>query len=355
MKLLVLYEELAGYFMACISKFTDLYDVEVFIIHKEINANDAPFEINKHKKIELFNRKKYNEEQLMDIVNKIKPDAIFCGGWNNNSYLKISHQFVNKIPVIVGFDNKWTGSLKQNVASLLSPVLIKNKFNLCWVPGELQKKYALKLGNKENQIATGAYSADYDLFFNQYLKNKHLKTQKFPHCFIYVGRYTQSKGIKDLWQAFIELQKETPNDWELWCLGTGDVEPINNSKIKHFGFIQPKDIDRFIKETGVLVLPSLVEPWGVVVHEYASAGFPLICSSEVGAASTFLEDGVNGYLYKSKDIGALKNVMKKIISLSNAELMDMGEKSLAKAKQITPQKWAETLLSLIKSAGSVRN
>lgn len=345
-KIVFLYTELATYFLACIEKLLLRPEVEVHIVRWEINK-EAPFHFSFSDNIKIYNRNDYSSEQLQKLIATINPSVLYSSGWMDKDYMMICKKCKNKIPVIVGFDNQWKGSLKQRLAILISPFKILNHFSHCWVPGKSQEQYALRLGFKKQNILTGFYSCDFDLFYNQYLANKEQKRNKFPHKFIYVGRYVEHKGIKDLWNAFIELQKETPNDWELWCLGVGDVLPINHPKIKHFGFVQPNDLPKYIKDTGVFVLPSHFEPWGVVVHEFAAAGFPIICTDEVGAKASFVENGLNGYIYKSGDINQLKMVMKKIMNHSDKELFSMGEASVDKGKLITPDKWANTLLSII--------
>jgi len=346
MAFLVLYEELAGYFISCISTFATHNNVEVHIIRKAVNK-EAPFELYLQN-VNTYNRSDYTDEQLIELVEKINPDAILCGGWATKIYLKIAKNYKGKIPVIVGFDNRWDGSLKQQIKSLWASFFIKDKFDKCFVPGIEQKKFALKMGFKEDQIATGAYSCDFDFFYGQYLDNKLEKAEAFPKRFIYVGRYYEFKGIKNLWKAFAEIQNELPNEWELWCLGVGDIEPIIHPKIKHFGFVQPSDLKDFIKKTGVFVLPSFFEPWGVVVHEYAAAGFPIVCSDKVGARTAFVENNYNGYIYEARDINALKEVLIKIINSDDNRLIEMGEKSVEKAKQITPEIWAKQLMLLLR-------
>ena len=230
---------------------------------------------------------------------------------------------------------------------------IKRAFNFCWVPGSRQKIFAKKLGFKEENIFLNAYCADLEFFNKLFLSGIESKKAVYPHRLIFVGRYYDFKGIEDLWNAFIEFQKETPNDWELWCLGTGDVEPIAHPKIKHFGFIQPDKIEKYIAETGVFVLPSRFEPWGVAVHEFAAAGFPLICSKEVGAAEMFLKQGQNGFLFEAGNIPELKGVLKKIMSLSDQQLIGMGQRSVELASQITQETWSETLMAIV-NKGKVR-
>ena len=232
-------------------------------------------------------------------------------------------------------------------AVVVSPFKILNHFSHCWVPGDLQVAYAARLGFSKSNILKGFYCCDVDFFHSQYLANKAQKQTSFPKRFIFVGRYVSYKGIADLWQAFIELQQEQPNQWELWCLGTGDISPVNHPKIKHFGFVQPVDLPKFIAETGIFILPSHFEPWGVVLHEFAAAGFPIICSDEVGARTAFVENNINGSIYPAENITALKDSMRAMINLSEEALNVMSQESVKKALAITPVKWAKQLMSLL--------
>ncbi|MBA3705826.1 MAG: glycosyltransferase [Bacteroidetes bacterium] len=345
-KIIFLYTELATYFLACIEKLLEYPNSEIHIVHWPVNK-EAPFNFSFSDNVKIYNRNDYSAKQLEKLVSAIDPSVIYSSGWIDKGYLQICKQYKNKIPVIVGFDTQWKGSIKQHLLTLISPFKILNRFTHCWVPGELQHQYALHLGFKKSTILTGFYTCDFNFFYNQYLFNKETKQKKFPKRFIYVGRYLEFKGIKDLWQAFIELQNEKPNEWELWCLGAGDIAPILHPKIKHFGFVQPNDLQKYIKETGVFVLPSRFEPWGVVIHEFAAAGFPIVCSDEVGARVTFVEQNVNGYVYKAGNIIELKKQFKKIMDLSSNELFEMGEKSVDKAQQLTPSIWSEKLMQIV--------
>ena len=346
-KIVFLYTELATYFLACIEKLLQYPDVEVHIVRWPVNK-EAPFNFYFSNNVKIYDRNDYSSiGQLQKLISTIAPSVIYTSGWIDKGYLKICKHYKNKIPVVVGLDTQWQGSIKQHILTLLSPFKILNYFTHCWVPGKLQYEYALRLGFKKEQILTGVYSCDFDLFHDQYLANKKSRQDQFPERFIYVGRYIEHKGITDLWQAFIELQNESPNDWELWCLGTGGIKPIEHQKIKHFGFVQPNELPKYIKETGVFVLPSHFEPWGVVVHEFAAAGFPIICSDQVGALTAFVEHNINGYVYEAGNTAELKNQLKKVMQLSDVELFEMGENSTKKAQKITPEIWSETLMKLI--------
>ena len=347
MRVLFLYTELAEYFLSCVNACLKKSNAEVHIVCYPVNK-EAPFSFSFLDNLKMYERNQYSAKFLLDLADKISPDIIYCSGWADKEYLSVCEKYRKKIPIIVGFDGKWNGSLKQRLGAFFKEFTINQYFSHCWIPGNPQMEFAKRLGFNEKNILRGFYSCDYNYFHNSYLSSMEVKKNNFPHRFIFVGRYYEFKGIRDLWQAFSEVSEELPNDWELWCLGTGDILPVEHAKIKHFGFVQPKDMAKYISETGVFILPSHFEPWGVVVHEFASAGFPLICSNEVGAASTFLKENENGFTFQSKNINELKSVIKKIISMPDEKLFQMGERSAEFASQITPEKWADTLLTLIK-------
>ncbi len=349
-KILFLYTELAQYFLSCVNHLTNEHkNIEVHIIRWKINS-EAPFNLKTGKNIFLHKRENFDEKKMLAFSKNLGISILICSGWIDKTYLKIAKYFFKKIPTVLMFDNKWKGNLKQYLASFLSRFFLLKRFSNVWVVGESQKIYAKKLGFSDENIGIGFYSADVDFFYKMFKKNELSKKKKFPKRFIFVGRYIENKGIFDLWKAFIELQKEYPNDWELWCLGEGEFfdKKIENEKIKHFGFVQKKDIHKFIEKTGVFILPSHFEPWGVVVHEFVSAGFPLLCSEEVGASSCFLENKKNGFYFPAKNINEMKKSMKKIINLSEKEIFKMSEKSVFLSKKINHKKWSNQLLKFLK-------
>lgn len=339
MKILFLYTELAAYNFPCFNQLIQQGN-QVLVYCYPVNK-EAPFNFNKVN-INLINRFSVNDSELLINAHNFNPDVIFCSGWKDKGYLKVCSKFRKSKTVIVGFDNQWSGSLKQIMASWMRFYFIKPYFNYAWVPGILQEKFASKLGFDKEHILKGFYSADVALFNNVYNSSKPCNKR-----FIFSGRYYDFKGLTDLWSAFIKLQNESPNDWELWCLGTGDIIPIEHPKIKHFGFVQPEQIPNIMKQTDVFILPSKFEPWGVVVHEFAAAGFPLICSDCVGAATAFLQNDINGYTFKAGDVEHLKKLMSKFIEMSDQDLNKMGAHSHSMAQQISPQTWVKTLYTVI--------
>jgi len=335
-RILFLYTELAEYVVSCIRKAATTEGLEIKVVHWRVNK-EAPFNFDFPSNVEFIQKDSISRLQLLELVKNFNPHTIISSGWIDKDYMKICSLYFHKCTTVLALDNHWTGSLKQRLLSLVSPFFLKKMFKKAWVPGELQAAYARRLGYDE--VAYNFYAPDISYFTS--FANK----TTVPHRFIFIGRYLTHKGIFDLWEAFIDIKKQHENDWELWCLGTGDKfnERIEHPSIKHFGFIQPNELDEYLKNTGVYVLPSHFEPWGVAVHEMAAAGFPLLLSDAVGSHCTFLKND-NGFLFASTYKDSLKEAMLKVIKTSDEELLKMGNRSVVYANQITQDIWVNTLL-----------
>jgi glycosyltransferase involved in cell wall biosynthesis len=346
MRFLVLYEELASYFLTCLNHLAETSDCKILLYMKKVNPV-APFNFdNIHKNITVVEREKIPEHEFLDSIKKFSPDFTYVSGWIHKPYLKTIKQLRLK-NVIMGFDNQYTGSLKQILGAIYFKLNLKRHISAAFVPGASQKVFAKKLGFKEADISLNVYCCDHKLYADYYDQTKIQKQKQFPKRLIFVGRYVREKGIDLLWESFIEIQNETPNEWELWCVGKGSIEPVSHPKIKHLGFIQPKDLLSTIQQTGVYVLPSFFEPWGVALHEFAAAGFPIISTPKVGATEVFVNEGKNGFLVAPNNKTSLKAALKKIVSLTDTELLAMGEESVKLSTKITPEIWKQSLLKLV--------
>lgn len=344
MKVLFLYTELAAYFIKCCESLAR--SAEVHIVRWPVNP-EAPFDFKFPAGVRIYERRSYSRLELIRLCDTIAPDMIVCSGWIDKDYLAVVRKWSGRIPTVLALDTQWTGSARQQAARLLGRIVLRPRFSHAWVPGRAQRTYARRLGFPFHRIRTGFYSCDLDRFngiYNAYLSEKR---KAFPHRFIFSGRYYPFKGIGHLWSAFASLTDAERGDWELWCAGTGSMEPIEHPAIRHFGFVQPEQMETIMAGSGVMVLPSTFEPWGVVAHEFAAAGFPLLLSTEVGAAETFLHPGENGFAFRAGDVPALKRALKKIVSLGDKDLFLMAEQSHALAQENSPDRWAHTALEII--------
>ena len=342
-KILFLYTELAEYFLACLEAL-EKQEIEIHVVRWPVNK-EAPFQFRKLDRIQFYNRDEVTDEGLIELYHSIKPDITLTSGWVDKGYMGVCELAKKEAKSVLLFDNHWKGTMRQRLGTLMSSRVVGKRFNKCWIPGDAQREFANRLGFADKDISRGFYCADVDHFSSIFKPER----EETPKVLLFVGRYLDFKGIFDLWSAFTELYAEGYSDWQLWCAGHGDLwdQRVEHPAITHHGFIQPADLSELINKAGVFVLPSHKEPWGVVIHEMAASGMPVVCSNSVGAAGRFVEDNVTGYLHNPADKGSLKVALKKMMSHSNDELRTMSAKSHELALSLTPEVWAQTLLQLL--------
>ena len=341
-RVVFLYSELAGYFLACAEALGQHpYVASVDIVHWRIHP-EAPFQFSSTDHYTLHPKEKHDRKSLAQLLAQINPTALVCSGWMDSDYNAMAKAHCKRIPVVLTLDNWWTGSLKQRLAVLTAPWFIQRRFNRAWVPGTPQVPFAQKLGFSGNTLATGFYCADPRPFQAIYERRKSIPTAK---KLLYVGRYLEIKGLRELWAAFAELSDEFP-DWELHCVGTGDLweERRLHPKICHHGFKQPHELAPLLEDAACFVMPSKKEPWGVVLHEMAIAGIPLLATKEVGSATRFLDEGKNGHFLTREKF---KVILKKVFIKKPEEFLDLSEHSHSIGLDLHRDHWCESLFELI--------
>lgn len=352
MTLLFLYTELAPYFLACLEALVREHDVQVHLVHWPVNK-EAPFDLRFADRITVHEREALDDAALLALVGRIDPDITFASGWVDKGYLRACRAARAKgRTTVMCSDTAWRGSVRQLAAVITARFWIHRVFSHAWVTGEAQASYARKLGFAHERVRTGFYSADVARFVPLAARYAD-PSAVFPHRFLCVARYIPTKGHQYLCDAFAELcNAGEAGDWELWIAGTGElVEQVRNSasgrhpRIKHLGFVQAEAMSEVMRQCGVFVLPSTYEPWGVVVHEHAAAGFPLVLSSAVGAAERFLEDGRNGHRFIAGDKETLRSMLRLMVTSSDQELTGMARLSAALGARWTPTDWARNAMT----------
>lgn len=337
-----LYTELADYIKICFDRLAG-EDVDVHVFHYPVNP-EAPFQFDlKNSACHYYLRADFSNRDLQSKIESIAPEAIVCSGWIDKGYVAICRALHNKSKTIIALDNQLVPGLKNRLALLRAKLFFKSAFQFAWVPGLPQSQYAQKLGFKKDEIQTGFYTVDIKKWSEiKWQSSEH----QFPHRFVFVGRYVDFKGVEELWDAFKEIDAR---GWQLYCAGHGVLyeSRVKHEGIHHLGFVQPADLYKFVAEGGVFVLPSHSEPWGVVVHEFAAAGYPLICTRAVGAASAFLKPGVNGMLIDSKSKLQLAEAMQSIVNTSDTDLFEMSKQSKELAGKMNIELWINTALNYL--------
>ena len=135
--------------------------------------------------------------------------------------------------------------------------------------------------------------------------------------FVLVGRIVGDKGINELVEAFVRLNKDYPQT-RLILVGEEEqqLDPIRSDtkaiieEHKSINAVGPqKDVRPFYAEADALVFPSYREGFPNVVIEAGAMGLPSIVTDINGSREIIIE-GENGTIVPSKDADALYQAMK---------------------------------------------
>lgn len=346
--ILILYAEIMPYnvatFNALLGKYSDyiLY-VVCWGTDKKLTKYNQP----KHDRIHYFEKSIVDYKKLKSIYREVNPSLILISGIMEKDYLKLALLAKKENKIVVGTsDNHFKGGLRQNIAILFSNFIYKRYFDFMLVPGIFQYEYQRRLGFKKNKILFPQYSANTELFEQSFLN----RTTEPKKGILFLGRLHPIKGIEMLVKVHKKLYDSKKIEDKLIIIGDGDLKNKLNLEHEHiiyYSFMAQKDIINIMSKVKYFCLPSKSEPWGVVIHEATAAGLPIVTTLHCGAATVFVKQGYNGYLFDSDNEDQLEDILLKMNAKSNDELDLMSKRSFDLSKQIQPEMWAESLINLI--------
>ena len=354
MKFVFLHRKLSPYWISCLRELKNQGN-EIFIVAYSF-SEIAPFEIESLEDIgEILDRSLISKKDILNKIKKFNPDAIIVSGWKDNLYLNICRYFKkNKTQIILtfdtqldaGFNSKFLrGRLVVKFIIFLLKIYLKGAISRVWVPGQRQIKFAKALGFRDKNCWDGLYSCDLQKFSKISIIKNDTKFKIKEKTFLFVGRYVNEKGLDLLVDAYSHYKLNKENPWKLICAGGGTF-PVDTKilNIENKGFIQPKYLNDLLLNSSALILPSRYEPWGVIVHEAAAAGLPIIISDACGSSDHLVKDGYNGYIFSSGDYISLAYKMRLLSNQSDEEIRVMGLNSKELSKSYSTQKWVKTLV-----------
>jgi glycosyltransferase involved in cell wall biosynthesis len=136
---------------------------------------------------------------------------------------------------------------------------------------------------------------------------------------LYVGRLEVYKGVQELLSAFGRAVKEE-HDLRLAIAGDGSLRPRVEAiaakadcHIIYLGRLSGDDVLRAYLAADLLVLPSLFEPWGLVVNEAMACGLPVIVSDHVGCADDLVRHGETGVVVGAGRVTELTSAIRQLV------------------------------------------
>ncbi len=344
MKILFLYAEVTGYLMSCLRALHAHPQVGDIRVYQGLTLPETDFRLPADGPFSVRNAIGRSAEELWSEIAPFEADVVFVSGWMFHKYYHLAKKLKAQGAVLViGNDTPWYGTFRQWMGALSSPFWLSSTYDFMWVPGPLQHTFARRLGFPENRIRTGLLTADVSLF-----QRAPKAGDKPTRIILSVGSFLPNKGMNRLYAAFNQLLSEDLTGWGLHLVGSGPEAALltPTEHIRITPFVQPQNLPQCFAEADVFALASLKESWGVVVHEAACMGLPLLISETAGAVEDFVEEEKSGFTFNPRDPQSLVSQMRKMVHFPEEKRRRMGEHSFALSRHRTPQIWAETLVQM---------
>jgi len=293
-----------------------------------------------------------------EIIN-YKPNYIIIPGYS--SLFCWFALFLSKIllrsKIIISFESNEFDKPRYYLKEKIKSIFIRLCDGaICF--GKKNKEYLNKLGMYSTKIKTGCHAVDIEYLRNSFdnLKDQRpflLETKRIKkYNFLFVGRLAEEKNVEMLIKAFHYLKKikYKADDWGLIIVGDGYLkEKLKNyveqrriDDVLFTGGIDWEQIVEYYSISDVLILPSLSEPWGLVVNEAMACRLPIIISNRAGCAYDLVQDGINGFIINPFNEKELIEKMEYFIE-NPRQIRIMGDKSWNIISNFTPENAAKKI------------
>ena len=241
----------------------------------------------------------------------------------------------------------------------LKSLLLRTLFDAAVAGGKAHGRYLEQLHFPMDRVAYA-----YDVVDNAGIAMSVMELRRQPQhqvagvstpYFLYVGRLAPEKNVEALLAAW-EAYRQAGGMWPLVLVGDGPSGAalqrqaevsLFNTDICFAGLRTSRELPQWYALAGCFVLPSLREPWGLVVNEAMAAGLPVLVSSRCGCAEDLVENGSNGFVFDPTSISDLTGRLQAIANLSSQELKVMGSTSERIIAAYSPQRFGLGIARLL--------
>jgi glycosyltransferase involved in cell wall biosynthesis len=229
-------------------------------------------------------------------------------------------------------------------------------FHAALVPGSAAARYAVRIGFAEGKIFQGLYSCDTGLYRPVgLLRHSQADNTSWPRVFLFVGQFIERKGLDCLLKAYQRYRQRSADPWELWCVGAGPLRHLleGQAGVRILDFLSPGKLKEVMAQSGVFILPSHWDHWGIVLHEAVCSGLPVIASRTCFGTIELVQDGYNGFTFPAGDSQHLSYLLQ--LAADEQLARQMGKNSLHLSWRFDPQIFSWLVLEHIPSLLRAQN
>ena len=232
---------------------------------------------------------------LLADLYRWRPDAVISSEMGFRTITALSYGKLWKKPVWVWWGGtlhteRMISSSKRKVRQWLAKE-VQHWFSY----GSTSTEYLLTLGVRQQLVTDLQNCVPEAPYLTAVPPALHLQPRP---VLLYVGQLIPRKGVDLLVEAAAKLQAEGL-EFSLVLVGDGSERPAIQSKVDAFklqnvhflGFQSPDRLPALYRSADVLIFPTLVDIWGLVVNEALWSGLTVLVSQYAGCARELVSPG----------------------------------------------------------------
>lgn len=259
----------------------------------------TPGQIESRNKVQSF-------VKLYKIYKKFDCKKVIFGGYDTVEFLLLPY-LISKRKNCIQFESSILESKVNGLVGFLKKIILK-RYSIALTSGNLQSEVFKRLRFSGEIIETFGVG----IFNKVNIKNAEVIKTKQNFNYVFVGRLIPKKNLVFMIDVFNKLNKS------LTIIGSGylesDLRSIANENISFAGFITNDNIYKYYLSHDIFVIPSLSEPWGLVVEEAIYFGLPVLVSEAVGCQQEMVIKPNTGLSFLSNNQTSLVEAISKIES-----------------------------------------
>jgi glycosyltransferase involved in cell wall biosynthesis len=282
-------------------------------------------------------------------------DVLWIHGYATlNSWMAMAAAKVLGIPVLLRTDSTLTdhprGPAKLAIKNLFFRILRHFTYGVLSV-GQRNTEYWRHHLGTDIPVFSIPYAVD-NAFFEERCRaasaareqlRQQLGLEANRPVLLFASKLLARKCCIDLVDAYLELVRRSKlEDGSCWLpylliVGEGEQRPQIEARLQQassedregvhmLGFRNQSELPRFYDLCDAFVLPSIHEPWGLVVNEAMNAGKAIVVSDQVGCQPDLVENRDNGLVFQARNVSALADALANVLA-DPVACRKMGERS----------------------------
>jgi len=262
-------------------------------------------------------------------------DAVWVHGYHTfNTLQAIFAARLLRIPVILRAESQLHDRIRTNTTLIAKRIFfpILRQAVACVMPiGKPNRTYWREYLGEGTPMFGMPYAVDNNYFHDlaadaaprRDALRRELDLEPGRPIFLFASKLQTRKRCIDLVDAFIKLSPGPGIDPAAYLLIIGDgeersaierrIQESGLTSIRMLGFKNQSELPRYFDLCDIFILPSIHEPWGLIVNEVMSAGRAVIVSDDVGCQADLVEGGVNGFTFPKQNVDALNSALRRFV------------------------------------------